>query len=140
LSIVVPIHNEAAILEENLSRMLKGLRNLARPFEIVLCENGSVDDTMSRAVAMASRHREIQIERLECADYGRALNHAIERASGDIVVIFNIEFWSVEFVDQALQHLDEYDLVLGSKRMAGSNDRRPPLRRIITWAFNSYLN
>jgi len=89
---------------------------------------------------MAARHQEIHLERLERADYGRALSHAIERASGDVVVIFNIEFWSVEFVDEAVRHLDEYDLVLGSKRMAGSNDQRPALRRIITWGFNSFLN
>ena len=35
--------------------------------------------------------------------------------------------------------LKKYDAVIGSKRARGARDRRPSIRRLITWGFNTFL-
>jgi hypothetical protein len=54
-------------------------------------------------------------------------------------VIFNIDFWSVDFATTAVERLAAADLVVGSKVMPGSDDQRPALRRFLTRAFNRML-
>ena len=58
-------------------------------------------------------------------------------ASYDKVVIFNVDFWSAEFLEAALAGLDTSDMVVGSKVMG--TDRRPIVRRVITRSFNWFL-
>lgn len=138
-SVVVPVHNEAAILEACLSRMLRDLKSLVAPFELVACENGSSDGTLALARTAASAHSEIRVEVLAQADYGAALRRGILASTHDVVVVFNIDFWDVEFARTAIPLLEDYDLVVGSKNTAGSHDSRPLLRRLITRGFNGFL-
>ena len=45
LSIVIPVYNEASIVEGSLRELDARLRKLGRRFEILVVENGSKDDT-----------------------------------------------------------------------------------------------
>jgi glycosyltransferase involved in cell wall biosynthesis len=137
LSIVLPVHNEAAVVETELTHMLAALAGLGADFEIVVVENGSRDATLDIVRRLAAADRRIHIETLATADYGQALQHGIQTAKYDRIVIFNVDYWSAEFVQTALAGLDRADMVLGSKVMG--NDRRPVLRRIITRGFNLFL-
>jgi glycosyltransferase involved in cell wall biosynthesis len=137
LSIVLPVHNEAAVVETALTHMLTALTGLAADFEIVVVENGSRDATLDIVRRLAAADAHIHIETLVAADYGQALQHGIQTARYDRVVIFNVDYWSAEFVQTALAGLERADMVLGSKVMGA--DRRPVLRRIITRSFNFFL-
>jgi glycosyltransferase involved in cell wall biosynthesis len=137
LSIVLPVHNEAAVVEGALTRMLTALAELNLDFEVVVVENGSRDATLEIVRRLAAADRRIHLETLATADYGQALQHGIQTASCDKVVIFNVDYWSAEFVQTALAGLDRTDMVIGSKVMG--KDRRPVLRRIITRGFNLFL-
>jgi hypothetical protein len=127
------------LLADALARMVGELRRMARPFEIVVCENGSTDDTASILRDVAALHQEVVIEQLAVADYGLTLKHGIGAARHDAVVIYNIDFWSAPFARAALDQLEACDLVLGSKVMRGAADARPLIRRLITRTFNAFL-
>ena len=138
-SVIVPVYNEALLLAESTDAMVDRLRGLGRPFEILLCENGSTDESRAIARALEQRHDEVRVETLEVADYGIALRHAIGAVRHEDVVIVNADFWSAEFADEALTGLERADLVLGSKVMKGATDQRPLIRRAITRGFNAFL-
>ena len=137
ISVIVPVHNEARVLEGAIADMLHAAERLGVPFEILVCENGSRDDTLAIVRRLASAHDRIRVETLPTADYGQALQHGIAVAAHDKVVIFNIDFWSAEFLATALAGLDTSEMVVGSKVMG--TDRRPMVRRIITRSFNWFL-
>lgn len=137
LSIIVPVHDEAATVSAALPEMLRAAARLDVPFELVVCENGSRDDTLALVRQLAVAHPHIRVETLAVPDYGQALRHGIHAASYDRVVIFNVDFWSAEFLDTALERLQTHDMVIGSKVMGA--DRRPILRRVITRSFNRFL-
>jgi glycosyltransferase involved in cell wall biosynthesis len=138
-SVVVPIHNEAVIVCDCLARMLDDFRAFGQPFEIIACENGSTDGTPALIAALAATYPEVRVERLAVADYGRALKHGILAARYPLVAVVNLDFWNPKFVAAAMAMMDGHDMVIGSKAMAGSGDRRPLLRRVITRSFNRFL-
>jgi glycosyltransferase involved in cell wall biosynthesis len=137
LSIILPVHDEAETVAAALPDMLHAVERLDVPFEIVVCENGSRDNTLAIVQRLAVVHPHIRVETLPMPDYGQALQHGIHAAGYDKVVIFNIDFWSAEFLEAALDQLNTNDMVIGSKVMG--NDRRPIVRRIITRSFNRFL-
>ncbi|OFW06411.1 MAG: hypothetical protein A3I61_19865 [Acidobacteria bacterium RIFCSPLOWO2_02_FULL_68_18] len=139
VSVVVPVHNEEELLETTVTRMLAELRQLGRPFELVLCENGSTDHSHDIALNIAARAPEVKVEQLAVGDYGLALKHAIAMCHHELVVIYNLDFWSAAFARTALEALRSADIVLGSKVMPGASDRRPTIRKVITRSFNIFL-
>jgi undecaprenyl-phosphate 4-deoxy-4-formamido-L-arabinose transferase len=47
ISVVVPVYNEAACLKEFIQRTLDACRTLDKKFEIILTDDGSVDDSVN---------------------------------------------------------------------------------------------
>jgi glycosyltransferase AglD len=139
-SILVPVHNEAPILDESLARMLRAVDGLSGEYEILVCENGSTDDTRERTGELERLYGPIRAAFLPTANYGLALKHGLTLCRHDHVVIVNVDFWSLDFVRRALPLLSAgADLVVGSKVMIGSHDERPFVRRAITRSFNALL-
>jgi len=139
-SVVVPVYNEAHLVGDAIIRMMQALEGVGDDFEILVCENGSTDDTATVVDRLRTQDMRIRLERLPEPDYGGAMRHGIAACRHDRVVIFNVDFWSLDFTKHALRLLDRCDLVIGSKVMAGSRDRRPIFRRFITRAFNRGLH
>ena len=139
VSVVVPVHNEARLVGDAITRMSAALDALGAEFEVLVCENGSTDDTATLVDRLRREDRRIRLERLAAPDYGGAMRQGIQACAHDRVVIFNIDFWCLDFVRDALRLLDGCDLVVGSKVMDGAGDRRPLFRRLITRSFNHVL-
>lgn len=138
-SVVVPVYNEARIVNDAITRMLRALEGLCGDFELLVCENGSTDDTAALVARLQQEDPRIRLERLPEPDYGGAMRHGIGACVFDRIVIFNVDFWSIDFARQAVETLDACDVVVGSKVMTGSEDERPPMRRFLTRAFNTIL-
>lgn len=143
ISIVMPAYNEAAIIERSLAELLEGLRSRGEPFEIVVVENGSTDDTKRRALKAAAVHPEVRVLHRERADYGEALRSGMLDARGQIVVNFDCDYYDLGFVARAVDRLREPErpatIVVGSKRAPGADDRRRWSRRFVTAGFSTML-
>jgi len=138
-SILIPVYNEEDILESSVKSIISRVPKTKSGFELLICENGSTDGTVRIAEKLK---KEIEIFNYFCLgepNYGKALQKGIENAKYDRIVVFEIDFYSMEFLSESLNLLDKFDLVIGSKRAPGAIDKRPYLRRFITWGFNASL-
>ena len=66
------------------------------------------------------------------ADYGEAMRQGLLAARGDVVVVFDVDYFDPAFVDVVLPRLTEPGgpaIVVGSKRAPGTRDTRPWPRR-----------
>lgn len=138
-SVVMPVYNEARVLRQSLTRLLEALRGFDRDFDVVVCENGSTDETAQIVEALRQDHPELRVERLPQANYGLALRHAISCCRHELVLLVNADFWDIGFMQEALVRMSRDDLVIGSKTMSGACDERPLMRQVITRAFNQIL-
>ncbi|MDJ0764463.1 MAG: glycosyltransferase family 2 protein [Myxococcota bacterium] len=142
ISIVMPIYNEEGILLSAVHDLLMRLPALDRPFELILAENGSTDNTAVIAAELAAKYSEVTTFSVGEPNYGLALRRGIECAKGQYVICDEVDICDVNFYWRALELLEkgDADLVVGSKAMPGSNDRRPMSRRAGTFVINRLLN
>lgn len=138
LSIVVPVYNEATFIPEALPRLIAAVEDVGASYTILIVENGSTDGTADVARSQIG-DANVVVESLPTPDYGAAMRRGFLAAKGDWVVNFDIDYFSSSFLDQVLAQPDHVDLVIGSKRDPGSQDRRPLIRRIATRVFNLLL-
>ncbi|TPV94617.1 MAG: glycosyltransferase [Myxococcales bacterium FL481] len=141
ISVVIPVYNEARLLQTSVRDFVAGLEGLQVTFEIVLAENGSRDDTIKLAQNLAAQDSRIRTFSYPAPNYGGALREGIYRARGRHVICEEIDLCDIDFVSRALDQLrrDAADMVVGSKAMRGAHDKRPPLRRFATRVYNGML-
>jgi glycosyltransferase involved in cell wall biosynthesis len=145
ISIVVPAYNEAALLGSAVRSMVDGLRAFGRPFELHIVENGSTDGTPTIAARIAEAVPEVEVHSMRTANYGEALRTGLLASRGDVAVIFDVDFWDLQFLKEALEVLDASRdasgpvIVVGSKRAPGAYDGRSPARRLGTAVFSGLL-
>ena len=145
LSIIIPVFNEEKVIEEEIHGIAEQLKTAIRPdlvYEIIMVENGSTDRTPEIIRWCQGQFPEIKMLSLSKAAYGNALRAGMLFSKADYVVVFNIDFWDVNFLITALDicETSTYQMIIGSKTMKGALDARPLLRRTITKIFNALLN
>lgn len=127
ISLVFPVHNESFIIEQTLRNYIAELENRVPDLEVIVSEDGSIDDTKSVLERLA---KELPIK-LYMSDkrkgYQQAVIDAISYATKTWLFIVDsdyqfaaIDFWRLEPFRR------EYDIILGMK-----SPRKDPLYRII---------
>jgi len=133
ISIVIPVYNEATIVREAALELCRKLDALGFDYELILSENGSTDGTRQILAGLQAQEPRIRFLEGDQPNYGRALKRGILAARGAEVVCDEIDLCDTDFYQRALPLLAAgADLVVGSKAMKGSNDLRPPMRRMAT--------
>jgi glycosyltransferase involved in cell wall biosynthesis len=145
ISVVIPAYNEAALLGSAIEEIVEGLRAVGDPFEVQIVENGSDDGTPAIAQRLAATYAEVEHHTMRVANYGEALRTGLLAAHGDVAVIFDVDFYDLHFMKEALALLDAGPeptgpvVVVGSKRAPGAQDDRAPARRLATAVFSGIL-
>lgn len=137
----MPAHDEAAFIATAIREVAGGMRSRG-PFEIVVVENGSTDDTAEVAKALAEEIPELRVLSLGAPDYGRALRMGFLAAEGEIAAFFDVDYFDLGFLDRAVALIEAPDgpaIVVGSKRGEGALDTRPWPRRMVTLVFSTIL-
>lgn len=139
VSIVIPVYNEEAIIEEATNGLKSALEKEGIDFEIFLCENGSTDRTREIAEKIGRKYGRIHLISIDEPNYGKAMKAGFISSKGRYIFNFDIDYYSIDFLKTALKKLDNYDIVIGSKLAKGTVDNRPPLRKLITRGFSLIL-
>ncbi len=141
LSIVIPVYNEEAIVEQAARELTAGLDARGLDYEVIFAENGSRDRTQELLERMTREHPRLRWFHSATPNYGVALKAGIELARGELVVCDEIDLCDLTFYDQALPPLEreEADLIVGSKAARGASDQRPLVRRVATRVHNGLL-
>ncbi|MHB8840742.1 MAG: glycosyltransferase [Candidatus Aquicultor sp.] len=138
ISIVIPVYNEEQFLPAAATDLYDGLQQLGVAFEIILCENGSTDDTRQIAKGLSEDLHNVRALTIGAADYGRAMRAGMVAAKAPYIFIFDIDYYSVEFLKEALGLLKQYDVVIASKLAPGADDRRSFSRKMVTQGFHLF--
>jgi glycosyltransferase involved in cell wall biosynthesis len=137
ISVVIPILNEEEILEEKIDFLLLELPRHFSRIEIILTENGSTDRTKAIAAKLGSKFAEVSaIIDDGPADYGQALLNGIKSSQYDCLAIMELDYLDLDFLFRACAMIDEYDLIIGSKKISPGIDQRPLKRKLFTWLYN----
>lgn len=139
VTVVVPVYNEADYLGDAFIRLVDELEPVRATVTILVVENGSTDDSAAIVGSLMAKFPQLELLQLPEPNYGAAIRAGFATAETDWVVVFDIDYFSGSFLTAAMAQQDAADLVIGSKRMPGSDDRRSPVRRTATWMLNTIL-
>lgn len=143
VSLIIPVHNEAPIIEGSIRELKARFDKIGRSYEIIIAENGSRDETAEIARELEAELPPVRLLQSPEPNYGAALRAGIFAARGRYVHCDEIDICDVDFHRRALELLvgedGGFDLVVGSKVMQGARDRRPLSRRAATRVINGML-
>ena len=138
-SVVVPVFNEEDIVLQSAAQIYDICKRKKLDFELIFVENGSEDKTLSLLKTFVSKKEECRLVILELANYGNALKHGFLNAENQIVISFDIDYFSEDFLEDALELDKNYAAITASKRLVKSDDGRRFIRRLATFIFVTIL-
>ena len=131
-SVVVPIYNEEEILLNSCNKIFEICKKMGLDFEIIFSENGSTDETLNLVKDFSSERPECKVISNDIANYGIALRNGFKEAKNEMIISFDIDYFSEKFLLDSLSLENKFSAITASKRLSESQDERKIIRRIAT--------
>ena len=138
-SVVIPIHNEEDIVLDSAAKIYEICKKTNIEFEIIFSENGSNDKTLDLINDYCTRKKECKVISSKIANYGMALKNGFEKAKNEMIISFDIDYFSEQFLIDSISLDKKYSAITASKRLSDSEDGRKLVRRIATNFFVTLL-
>jgi hypothetical protein len=136
LSVIVPALDEGPHVRAHLARIVSALERLGRPFEVVLVDDGSADDTGAEARAAAAADARVRVvAHARNRGKGAALATGCAEARGDVLVFLDADLEiSPDEIGPLLARMDAVGaaVAVGSKYAPGARERRPWHRALLS--------
>jgi glycosyltransferase involved in cell wall biosynthesis len=136
LSIVVPVHDEEDNVAPLYEALSNALRALGRPYEIIVVDDGSRDDTYQRLAQLADEDDTFKLIKLR-RNFGQtaAMAAGFDHAGGEIVIPMDGDLQNDPTdIPRLLDKLDEgYDVVSGWRQDRQDSAVRLLPSRIANW-------
>jgi glycosyltransferase involved in cell wall biosynthesis len=136
ISVVCPFYNEENIIEKAVLIMLGELSKLPYEWELIVVNDGSIDNGPSIVERIALKHvRLVPVGYNINRGRGYALMTGIKAATGDIIVTTEIDCsWGVNIVARLVERLvsnSKTDFVIASPNLRGGGYRNVPIKRVL---------
>ena len=138
-SVVIPIHNEEDIVLDSAEKIYEICNKTNIEFEIIFSENGSNDKTLDLINDYCTTKKECKVISSKIANYGMALKNGFEKAKNEMIISFDIDYFSEQFLIDSISLDKKYSAITASKRLNDSEDGRKLVRRIATNFFVTLL-
>ena len=138
-SVVIPIHNEEDIVLDSAEKIYEICNKTNIEFEIIFSENGSNDKTLDLINDYCTSKKECKVISSKIANYGMALKNGFEKAKNEMIISFDIDYFSEQFLIDSISLDKKYSAITASKRLNDSEDGRKLVRRIATNFFVTLL-
>ncbi len=129
LSVVIPAYNEEERLKRYVPGMVEFLQSKRRPFEIVVVNDGSRDNTAEVARELAQTFPMLRLIDLNPnRGKGGAVKAGMLAARGEYVLFTDADQSTpISEVDKLLQEMEAegYDIAIGSRSMPGARVEQP---------------
>jgi len=142
LDLVIPVYNEAHVLEDSLRRLAAAMGE-DRDFQwrIVVVDNGSTDDTAQIGRRLAEESERVDFLHLDGKGRGRALRKAWSETDAEFSIYMDVDLSTdLTAVSQTVELLREgTDLVTGSRLDPRANITRCLKREILSRGYNRLI-
>ena len=144
VEITVPVHNEERSLEANVEALLVYLRaEFPFSFGVVIADNASVDGTGGIGTALAARHDEVRMLRLDRKGRGHALRTAWLASRADIVSYMDVDLSTnlESFLPLVAPILSGHsELAIGTRLANQAHVRRRVKRELLSRGYNALIH
>ena len=143
VDVVIPAHDEAAVLATNVRRLHRHLaEHLERPWQITIAQNASTDGTAAIADQLAADLAHVRVLHLVPAGRGQALREAWTTSTAPIVAYMDADLSTdLDAVGPMIDAIatDRADVAIGSRLVPGASVHRRMGRETISRAYNAVV-
>jgi len=140
ISFIIPTYNEGRNLYSNLMECHQVVSELKIPFEMVVVNDGSEDNSWSEILRFANAHSEVvPVTYSHNFGKGHALRVGTRRARGNLVVFLDADMEiHPSQIGRFIEEMKEShaDVVIGSKRHPESKVDYPTKRKFLSWGYH----
>lgn len=147
LDVVVPVHNEQAVLARSVHRLCDHLRDTFPfgpfGFRVTVADNASTDETPAIAASLAAELPEVRVVRLEQKGRGRALHRVWSESPAPVLAYMDVDLATdLAALSPLVAPLvsGHSDLAIGTRLGRGSRVVRGAKREIISRCYNLILH
>lgn len=138
MSVVVPAYNEEVGIRGTIALLREQLERFGRPYEIIVVDNASVDDTVE-VVQPALDGTTVRLLRNERnRGKGYSVRRGMLEAQGELRLMCDADCGpSLDSLPEMLEALESADVIAGSRTAAGARvgHQQPFRRRLVGWPF-----
>jgi len=140
ISIVLPVYNEEGILRNNIQKLQSYLRKLNISYEIIICDDHSIDGTWQEALSLIKDNSKIKYLRFnKRIGKGGTIKNSIEVAKGNIILMLDADLpINLNQIPKIVTNANN-SLVIGI-RDSNSRATQTFLRRFLSHIYNSLVN
>ena len=134
----MPAYNNGHIVEEAISRVEAAVKQMGVDYELIVVDDGSVDDTRRKVVDYANYNGHVKVVGYERnMGKGYAVKTGFQYATGKAVIFIDSDLdIDPEQILRYFKALKHGDIVIASKWHPKSNVEIPLIRRLLSHAFN----
>lgn len=131
VTLIIPCCNEQDGIVPTMRRIHETLHRIGRPFEVIVVNDGSTDDTRAKLRMCEARGMRV-LHNEQNRGYGYSIKRAIHEAQFEIIGICDADgTYPIEKIDDLLRRLDGADMVVGAR--VTKNAHIPLERRPAKW-------
>ena len=141
LSIVIPLYNEAENVAPLVARLHETLGDYERPWEVILVDDGSRDETLENAEQAAKKYgphvRVVALQR----NFGQtaAMQAGIDHARGELIATMDGDLQNdPQDIPRMIEHLEDNNLIMLSGWRQKRKDKMI-MRKIPSWLANRLI-
>ncbi|MFC2063882.1 dolichyl-phosphate beta-glucosyltransferase [Chloroflexota bacterium] len=139
-SLIIPAYNEQQLIRSNLNTLLNFLEENYSSFEILVVDDGSLDQTAKLVADFAQNHLQVKlIDQPVNLGKGQAIQRGVKESKGKYIIFMDADLpYELNALFAFLDALKEgADLAIGSRHLEGSLIKDvPPLRYFIGQVFS----
>src|SRR3989338_8812156 len=137
-TIIMPVCNEEDIIVKNTKKLISFLKKNRINHEIILCNNGSTDNTLRLAKELEKKYKNIKVISTPEKGVGTVFKKAVKLAKYNNIISQDMDLSTdLNFILEASKLLKKYDIVIGSKKMG--SQKRSFFRKIPSTIFISLV-
>jgi glycosyltransferase involved in cell wall biosynthesis len=130
ISIIMPAYNESAVIFDVVTRVKDVLDETEDPYEILVIDDGSNDDTALQAESAGAR----LVQHPYNIGNGAAVKTGIRNARGQILVMLDADGQHApEDIPRLLASIGPYDMVVGARTGSSESAKH---RNLANWIYN----
>jgi glycosyltransferase involved in cell wall biosynthesis len=120
VSVVMPVHNEGESISFLLEELLAVMKGLARPWEVIVVDDGSTDQTLERVKEKGVK----VIAHPYNIGNGAAIKTGIRHASGEIIIMMDGDGQhDPQDIPRLIAQIGPYDMVVGARTNGFSQNK-----------------
>ncbi|EKD90021.1 MAG: glycosyl transferase family protein [uncultured bacterium] len=123
LSVVIPCYNEKERFKDGLDHFLSYLNKQKYTWELVLINDGSIDNTLGQMKKIAKENKSVKIVSYkENKGKGYAIVQGVKHAKGQLILFSDLDHSvPITTIESFFRYFEKgYDVVIGSRRVEGS--------------------